>query len=72
MRGKVVWHTTMSLDGYIADQNDDLGWAFGHSGSLSPSLDETVGRTGAVLMGRRLVRPRGRQPAGGQTLRRCL
>ncbi len=54
MTGKVVWHTTMSLDGYIADQNDDIGWAFGHSGSLSPSLDETVSRTGAVLMGRRL------------------
>jgi len=54
MTGKVVWHTTMSLDGYIADQNDDIGWAFGHSGSISPSLDETIGRTGAVLMGRRL------------------
>ncbi len=54
MTGKVVWHTTMSLDGYIADQNDEIGWAFGHSGSVSPSLGEIVGRTGAVLMGRRL------------------
>jgi dihydrofolate reductase len=52
--GKVIWHTTMSLDGYIADQNDDITWAFGHGGSLAPTLDEIVDRTGAVLMGRRL------------------
>jgi dihydrofolate reductase len=54
MAGKVLWHTTMSLDGYIADQNDSLGWAFGHGGALTPTLHEIIGRTGAVLMGRRL------------------
>jgi dihydrofolate reductase len=54
MAGKVLWHTTMSLDGYIADQNDSLSWAFGVDGAITPPLDEIIGRIGAVLMGRRL------------------
>jgi dihydrofolate reductase len=54
MAGKVLWHATMSLDGYIADQDDSVDWAFGYEGSLSPSLDEIMARTGAVLIGRRL------------------
>ncbi len=54
MTGKVRWHTTMSLDGYIADRNDSLDWAFGHDGSLVPDFDEIIAATGAVLIGRRL------------------
>jgi dihydrofolate reductase len=54
MTGKVIWHTTMSLDGYIADSGDSLDWAFGHGGSIVPSLVEIVESTGAVLIGRRL------------------
>jgi hypothetical protein len=28
-RGKVVWHVTMSLDGFIAGPDDALDWVFG-------------------------------------------
>ncbi len=27
--GKLLWHTMMSLDGFIAGPNDDMSWAFG-------------------------------------------
>ena len=27
--GKLLWHTLMSLDGFIAGPNDDMSWAFG-------------------------------------------
>ena len=27
--GKVIWHTMMSLDGFIAGPNDDMQWVFG-------------------------------------------
>ena len=54
MTGQVRWHTTMSLDGYIADRDDSLDWASGYGGTIVPSLDEIVAATGAVLMGRRL------------------
>jgi dihydrofolate reductase len=51
---KVVWHTTMSIDGYIADRNDSLGWAFGQDGWLVPHFDEIIASVGAVLIGRRM------------------
>lgn len=54
MADKVIWHTTMSLDGYIADRDGSLGWAFGHDGSIVPSLAEIMATVGAVLIGRRL------------------
>ena len=51
-RGKVVWSATMSLDGFIAGPDDAMGWVFDYSGS-DPVVDELIGRTGAVLAGRR-------------------
>jgi dihydrofolate reductase len=54
MAVKVVWHTTMSIDGYIADRNDSLDWAFGHDGWLVPHFGEIVASAGAVLIGRRM------------------
>lgn len=54
MTVKVVWHTTMSIDGYIADRNDSVDWAFGHDGWLVPHFDEIIASAGAVLIGRRL------------------
>jgi len=54
MTVKVVWHTTMSIDGYIADRNDSLDWAFGHDGWLVPHFDEIIASAGAVLIGRRM------------------
>jgi hypothetical protein len=46
----VLWHFTMSLDGFVADPNHELDWI---TGSVRPGLiDEYVETTGAVLGGR--------------------
>ncbi|MEU4286720.1 hypothetical protein AB0E63_00740 [Kribbella sp. NPDC026596] len=34
MTGTVIWHMTMSLDGFIGDRDDQLDWSFG---STEPS-----------------------------------
>lgn len=48
---KVLWHFTMSLDGFVAGPNHAMDWATGFS--LRPGLiDEYVQTTGAVLAGR--------------------
>jgi dihydrofolate reductase len=48
----VIWHTTMSLDGYVAGPNDEIDWAIGHgsSGELAQKTEEA---TGAIMAGRR-------------------
>jgi dihydrofolate reductase len=49
--GKVLWHFTMSLDGFVAAPNHEMGWMTGIS--FRPGLaDEYVETTGAVLGGR--------------------
>ncbi len=37
--GKVLWHTMMSLDGFIAGPNHDMSWVFGVDGG-SATLSE--------------------------------
>jgi dihydrofolate reductase len=51
--GKLLWHTMMSLDGFIAGPDDDMQWAFGVEGGPSPTIDEVLRSTGALLVGRR-------------------
>lgn len=51
--GKVLWHTMMSLDGFIAGPNDDMQWVFGLDGGPSRTVDDIVRSTGALLVGRR-------------------
>jgi dihydrofolate reductase len=51
--GKVLWHTMMSLDGFIAGPNDDMDWVFGVDGGDGQTADEIVRSTGALLVGRR-------------------
>ena len=51
--GKVRWHTTMSLDGFIAGPNDDMQWVFGFDDGAGETVDEVVRSTGALLVGRR-------------------
>jgi dihydrofolate reductase len=53
MMGKVRWHTMMSLDGFIAGPNDDMQWAFGLDSKPSPTIEEVLRSTGALLVGRR-------------------
>jgi len=50
----VVWHVTMSLDGFIAGPDDAMEWVFDY---FSEEANETAGdvieTTGAIIMGRR-------------------
>lgn len=49
--GKVLWHFTMSLDGFVAGPEHSMDWMTGFS--VRPGLiDEYVQTTGAVLAGR--------------------
>ena len=49
--GKVLWHFTMSLDGFVAGPNHQMDWLMGIS--FRPGLvQEYVQTTGAVLGGR--------------------
>ena len=49
--GKVLWHFTMSLDGFVAGPNHAMDWMTGLS--FRPDLvEEYAGTTGAVLGGR--------------------
>ena len=51
--GKLLWHTIMSLDGFIAGPNDDMSWAFGMDAGSRETVDTVVSSTGALLVGRR-------------------
>jgi dihydrofolate reductase len=54
--GKVLWHFTMSLDGFVAGPNHEMDWITGSARLVSfrPGLvEEYVHTTGAVLAGRR-------------------
>ncbi len=49
--GKVLWSFTMSLDGFVAGPNHEMGWMTGIT--ARPGLiDEYIETTGAVLGGR--------------------
>ncbi len=49
--GKVLWHFTMSLDGFVAGPNHEMDWMTGFS-SRPGLIEEYVETTGAVLGGR--------------------
>jgi dihydrofolate reductase len=49
--GQVVWHITMSLDGFIAGPDHAMEWAFDHGGP-NTMADEVMNSTGAILGGR--------------------
>lgn len=50
---KVIWHTMMSLDGFIAGPNGDMRWMSGVDGGSGETVDEVLRSTGALLVGRR-------------------
>lgn len=50
-KGKVLWHFTMSLDGFVAGPNHAMGWMTG-TPSRPGLIQEYVTTTGAVLSGR--------------------
>ena len=49
---QVVWHVTMSLDGFIAGPDDTMAWAFEYEGP-NRLADGVMRSTGAILAGRR-------------------
>src|SRR6201985_1560739 len=51
--GKLICHTMMSLDGYIAGRDDDMDWVFGVDGGSGETVAEVLRSTGALLVGRR-------------------
>lgn len=50
-RGKVLWHFTMSLDGFVAGPNHSMDW-FGETTFPEGLVDDYVQTTGAILGGR--------------------
>jgi dihydrofolate reductase len=51
--GKLIWHTMMSLDGFISGPNDDMSWAFGVESGSGETVKRVLSSTGALLVGRR-------------------
>lgn len=70
--GKVIWHLTASLDGFIARPGDGMEWVFRHPGPRA-EVEEVIRTTGALLVGRRSwevgrrpdAPPQARKPYGG-------
>ena len=67
----VLWHTTMSIDGFIAGPGNSMDWMLGF-GEENDEVNELIKRIGAVLAGRRTYdvgavqgRPEFRRPYGG-------
>ena len=50
---RVIWHTVLSLDGYIAGADDDMQWVFGIDDGGGGTADDVVRSIGALLVGRR-------------------
>jgi dihydrofolate reductase len=51
--GKLLWHTVMSLDGFVAGRNDDMSWVFGMEAGSGETVAKVVSSIGALLVGRR-------------------
>jgi dihydrofolate reductase len=51
--GSVIWQVTMSLDGYIAADGDDMGWIFEYIDPSNPAGAEVPARIGSMIAGRR-------------------
>lgn len=57
----VIWHVTMSLDGFIAGPGDAMDWMAGYEGT-DPEVDHLIASIGAILSGRRWYDAGARQP----------
>jgi dihydrofolate reductase len=49
----VLWHVSMSLDGFIAGPDDAMDWVFEYPPGPNPVVEEVIRTTGAILAGRR-------------------
>ena len=56
----VVWHITMSLDGFIAGPDDAMEWVFDYfSEESNETAGEVIESTRAIIMGPAHLRGRG-------------
>lgn len=66
MTGTVIWHMTMSLDGFIGDRDDNLDWTSLADGGPSGLGAEVIAGCGAFLCGGKRVEAVGEnRPYGG-------
>ncbi|HWD61212.1 MAG TPA: dihydrofolate reductase family protein [Humibacter sp.] len=67
--GKVIWHFTMSLDGFMADDRDSLDWGLRDAGGVPMGM-AIVPNLGAIIAGRRTydvgIRDPDGKPYGGE------
>lgn len=66
--GKVLWHFSMSLDGFVAGPNHEMDWLEGDLTNRPGLIEEYVTTTGAVLGGRDgwdMAAASGGRPYGG-------
>ena len=49
--GRVLWHVTMSLDGFIAGPDHAMDWIFEYA-EPNPVVDDVIELIGAILAGR--------------------
>ncbi|MEV7094284.1 dihydrofolate reductase family protein [Amycolatopsis sp. NPDC051045] len=54
---KLLYHITMSLDGFVAGPADDMSWLGSLPAGPNPVVERVVGGIGAVLMGHRTYAP---------------
>ncbi|MEV4058156.1 dihydrofolate reductase family protein [Amycolatopsis sp. NPDC049688] len=54
---KLLYHVTMSLDGFIAAPGDDMSWLRGLHAGPNPAVERVLGEVGAVLMGHHTYAP---------------
>lgn len=50
-RGKIIWHVSMSVDGFIAGPDHAMDWIFEYDDPL-PLGEQVMNATGAILAGR--------------------
>jgi dihydrofolate reductase len=60
---KVLWHVTMSLDGFIAGPDDAMDWVFEYP-EANTTADEVIRTTGALVVGRRTYEVEDRNRGG--------
>ncbi len=54
---KVLYHITMSLDGFVAAPGDDMTWLSGLHAGPNPVVERVIGGIGAIVMGHNTYAP---------------
>lgn len=54
---KVLYHITMSLDGFVAGPADDMTWLAGVPLGPDPAVERLLGALGAIVMGHNTYAP---------------